>query len=862
MKYLLFIIMAIPVMALAQLSDNFQDGNLTTNVIWFGDTTDYKVNTNQQLQLNATGENVSFITAENNCNDLTQWSLWVKLACSPSDNNQVKIYLASDSIDPTECSHAFYIKLGETGTSDAIELYYQDKDEHQLVARGKNGLLKEAFAVRIQVTRDDGYWQVSADTSGGFDYSLQCSGIAEYWEAFNWLSILCKYTASNASKYYFDDIYAGQRISDQTAPLIENCLFTSQSSLEIQFNESMQPSTLVQSSNYNVDCDFGQPEHCLYDASDTKKVLIVFPDNFIEGKEYNLEVKNLTDLAGNILIDTSINLKYYSENQFDILINEIMADPDPVAGLPPCEYLELFNRTGHSIILDNWFINIGSGKKEIPPINIESGGFHILCDEGCDTLLSGYSSCCTSLHGFSLPNSGCMLALYNADNKLIHSINYDENWYKDTKKAHGGWSLEQIDANNPCGESSNWEVSKNANGGTPGSLNSINANNEDKFAPEIVYASVINDTTVTIVFNEQLDSISVNNNASVSCDHGIGQPIRIDLNEPSYYSINLVFKEHFMQDSLYTIKLANILCDCAGNKWNDYQTVQCGISNSITGDELVINELLFNSNYSGQEFMEVYNKSTRVIDLSDIWIVTKNTITGEPVSSCKLVSNKRSLLPDGYLLISREPDFVKEQYFTSNPNSFHKLDCFPLLSNEGGIIALVTTNGQNIDELEYSEDMQFPLLEVTRGVSLERINPYASSDLKPNWHSAAKSAGYATPGYRNSQYLTFENANTAIEIIPDVFSPDNDGFDDILTINCSFNISGCLATIVIFDSFGRKMKLLSANNLCGEQAHFSWDGTDDNNNPVSKGIYIVCTEILNLSGQVHRFKNTVVVSGY
>lgn len=40
----------------AQIADNFADGNFVTNPIWFGDTSNYAVNTEGQLQLLATAE--------------------------------------------------------------------------------------------------------------------------------------------------------------------------------------------------------------------------------------------------------------------------------------------------------------------------------------------------------------------------------------------------------------------------------------------------------------------------------------------------------------------------------------------------------------------------------------------------------------------------------------------------------------------------------------------------------------------------------------------------------------------------------------------------------------------------------------
>ncbi|MCS7078078.1 MAG: gliding motility-associated C-terminal domain-containing protein, partial [Bacteroidia bacterium] len=108
-------------------------------------------------------------------------------------------------------------------------------------------------------------------------------------------------------------------------------------------------------------------------------------------------------------------------------------------------------------------------------------------------------------------------------------------------------------------------------------------------------------------------------------------------------------------------------------------------------------------------------------------------------------------------------------------------------------------------------------------------------------HSAASTAGFGTPGYENSQRVLV-NENEGISLSPKVFSPDNDGRDDLLAIHYNFNQPTTLR-IYIFDAQGRLVRRLKENELVGtEPSFFVWDGTDENGEKCRMGIYIVWVE--------------------
>jgi flagellar hook assembly protein FlgD len=152
------------------------------------------------------------------------------------------------------------------------------------------------------------------------------------------------------------------------------------------------------------------------------------------------------------------------------------------------------------------------------------------------------------------------------------------------------------------------------------------------------------------------------------------------------------------------------------------------------------------------------------------------------------------------------------------------------------------------------------LIANAEGVALERIDPEKPTQNADNWHSAASTAGYGTPGYKNSQYKQTDTINAAIEITPKVFSPDNDGIDDIATVQYQISETGYVANITIFDVNGRSVKHLVKNATLGLKGSWNWDGLDEKGQKLGIGTYIIYTEMFNLQGKKKHFKNVVMLA--
>lgn len=206
------------------------------------------------------------------------------------------------------------------------------------------------------------------------------------------------------------------------------------------------------------------------------------------------------------------------------------------------------------------------------------------------------------------------------------------------------------------------------------------------------------------------------------------------------------------------------------------------------------------------------------------------------------------------MVLSSNTSDVLQRYDTPGIKVFTECVDFPDFNSADGAVILYDSLGNVLDFVNYSEDMHFPLLTDKKGVSLERLSPKISSDISSNWHSAASSSGFATPGDKNSIGWTDSESTDGFSIDPLVFSPDNDGYNDLLYVRLKQSGELEMGKVLVFDIGGRKVKELARQVILGDEYAVIWDGTKDNGELAAIGTYIIFAELFNLNGQVKKKK--------
>ena len=545
-------------------------------------------------------------------------------------------------------------------------------------------------------------------------------------------------------------------------------------------------------------------------------------------------------------------------NRYDIVIDEIMADPTPQVGLPNNEWIELRNTSANAINLQGFRISDLTGQSgAMPSYVLKPDSFVIVCTGSAVTAMSAFGPTISVTSFPSLDNNGDQLSLISAQGKVIHAVNYNISWYQNELKKDGGWTLEMIDTKNPCSGFTNWKASVDVKGGTPGKNNSVDAPNTDKMSPKLLRAFAVDNLNITLVFDEPLDSLKAATATSYSISDGIGVPQSAITVSPVFDRVNLKLNTPLAVNKVYTIT-ANGVTDCAGNIIGLKNTAGVGLSSVADSFDIVINEILFNPNSGGVDYVEIYNRSQKIIDAKQLYIANRNSTN--VISSIQQLSTESILLfPKNFLVITEDPQIVMQQYVTTNPDAFIQVSSMPSFSDDKGDVIILNAQGKIVDEVIYSDKWHFALISNTEGVSLERID-YNAASVQSNFHSAATSVGYGTPGYKNSQFRIDQQVQGEITVIPEIFSPDNDGIDDFATINYSFPSPGYVANITIFDASGRPVRYLEKNALSGIKGSYIWDGLGEKQQKLSQGIYIIYTEIFNTDGKKKQFKNTIVLA--
>ncbi len=876
--FLFALCFCIPICCFPQFFDDFSKNDWNSNSAWKGKTSCFTVNERSHLQLSDPGNSgIAWIYTPLSANTAHtfEWEFRCILRFNPSRYNFARIYLSADNGDFSLPLTGYYVLLG--GTSDEVALFRQEGDNHTRIT-GVEGCLdnnRSDATIRVKYTPDTG-WVLNVSLSDGTgSYRAASTSTALFPDSFVF-GPSCHYTKTYSEKFEFDYFsFASSDNSGTTDPdirpdsiYIDTLICVSPDLIRIRFNAPIS----LQEAWVGLSEDGYLLESELEDDQTTIRAIV--SPRLIENAPMLLLISNLFDTYGNRLnpFVHPFTVPYFPtipdpdpeipdpeepdvSDDFTssaLLITEIMANPGDNTSLPDVEYVEIYNNTETTLSLKDVRFFYASKRFLLPEFNLHPDSYAILCHSNKAHLFSSDIPVVPVASFPVLANTGKLLYLESPEGQLLDWVEYDGKWYADSQKTKG-YSLERIDLDNRFPSAANWIASVDLSGGTPGAPNSVCERNPDTSSPYVASYRFDASARLHISFSKPM-----NGSLTQSFDWlEIPQGLLLDSVQsdyPAYRDFRIFCSGYHEQYDVFRID--SLLAECVSSRslvGNTVLAVESPSSSLVDG--LVINEILFSPSSRTGIFVELYNGSSQVVDASSLYLALEAS-GGSIGTAYALAPAPHPILRDRYALISLNPALLFDEYGCFGSPHILTPTSLPAIKPDKGILLLLDSEKNILDRIPFSAAMLTDGQGVTDGVSLERVSTSMSSG---EWKPAKQSAGYATPGYRNS---------VISESKPDPILPDTDwsGFRlGFRKVSLSDSADGCIVLeysldtpttlhAAIYDASGiEKARLASGESLEGFGS-LSWDREWRQNGIQSPGIYILRIEWRNNQGRINHEK--------
>ncbi len=448
---------------------------------------------------------------------------------------------------------------------------------------------------------------------------------------------------------------------------------------------------------------------------------------FLPGERYQITFRDLTDLAGNVRSEASIEFGRASTPQRgEVVVNEFMASPD-AGGV---EYVELFNRSERAFDLSAFALADATGTPRSIASNtsIAAGAYVVVASD--TTLLrarfpGGFGGSRIVQSAVPSLNNGGDTIVLSSGGVAVDSLGYT------SAQVQQGVALERVD---PAvrGVASNFAFSTDPSGGTPGRLNS-------QFAPDVLPPTLIGLSatvdTLRLRFSEFIpDACSATFELQgVDAD---APTVAVGACVAAGDSARLALAPALPRGVGYRLVVTGLV-DAAGNA-QPLAERDVLIGFAPQPGEIVVNEVLpAPSSSDGSEFAELLNTTQRPLALDGLSIFDSG-------QTPRALPPGLTLPAGDYLILAPDTAALRVQF----PGGFGGAQVvrqapWPSLNNGGDRLG-IALGSVLLDTLRYTGS------QVESGVSLERVDP-AIAGVPSNLRVSTDPSG-ATPGRRNTQF--------------------------------------------------------------------------------------------------------------
>lgn len=498
-----------------------------------------------------------------------------------------------------------------------------------------------------------------------------------------------------------------------------------------------------------------------------------------------------------------VNVSEKPASYADIVINELMYLP---ANDEP-EWIELFNRSDRIINLKNWKIS-----DQTSTTTISTSDYYIAPGEylviSSDATISNFYPQSLKLIVKQLPslnNTGDQISIRNSNNLTIDSVKYLPEWGGNS----GGKSLERISTEAPSNLASNWATSESKYKATPSKINSVTQKKFDLRVGSVTsqskYVEIGKSIQIKVVVeNKGLNSASNysiklfkdrNLNNFEDDDEKISELTATNLNSLQTKEFTFTVSDFEVGTNQFIARVDFVNDEFTENNSSLFK-INAVIINENFGD-LVINEIMYAPNSGEPEWIEIYNNSTKQINLNGYQISNSS-------SKNKVVNKNIFLNPEEYLVVTKDSSMFTKY---PRPQKF-VTSIFSSLNNSGDDVVIKDSLDRTIDSLKYKSSWGG-----LNGKSLERFDFNKSTNDSTNWKTANNVLG-GTPGFVNS--ISKKKFDVAVNNL--TFNPSKPLAGEKVNLSCNVeNIGKNEATFkIILNKINKdnsRQKLEESNTL-------------------------------------------------
>ena len=547
-----------------------------------------------------------------------------------------------------------------------------------------------------------------------------------------------------------------------------------------------------------------------------------------------------------------------------VILTEVMFDADTLESYN--EFVEIYNLNSLAVDLSGWQVGDSTEQDLLTDAGygllLEPQQYGIILDRGYFENSTSYDSLIPpdaliitiddgSFGSFGLSNSKAeFILLINSSEDTVQTYQYSI----DNIPGHSDEKIILSEDNSV----QNWGNSTTLNG-TPGSKNSIAPKDVDLLISQFSFL----ETTFIVGETIRFEALIKNNGQQTVNGFQLQKFYDLDVNErpDSVEIIETVDYPNSINHSDSLILEGQFDDVPAGQ-------VSFGIAIVVPNDEditnnvktktvfvtdpvnlrIIINEIMAAPNSNEAEWIEVFNPGASNINMASIYFAdSRDTVK---------LSKEDLILRPGEYLVAGGDSAISNQYNISYEN-LTIVSGFPTLNNSFDDLKLLNNFNFVYDRVSYTDEWYGR--EVDQGISLERINPELNGQISVNWAASVDFSG-STPGRINSVFATILPTESQLQINPNPFSPDGDGFEDVTIIQINIPVETAFINIRIYDTRGRLIRFLADSIPSAHQAQFVWDGKDDNFRVARIGAYICLVEALNSNKNViKQLKSTIIL---